>query len=166
MNQLMRFGFGAAIVMLVLFQIGREVAGGPLALTVAETGLSLCLLGILAALAIRVRDGVRLFVVVALALTGAEVALNPDGWATVRAGLLTSGFFLAFFCALTTLRNAASTSPAMESAGTYLARQPPGRRYLALSVGAQAFSILLNYGAINLLGGSVPGGDVGGRAPY
>lgn len=34
---------------------GAEVAGSPLALTVAETGLSLCLLGILAALAIRVR---------------------------------------------------------------------------------------------------------------
>lgn len=107
---------------------------------------------VVALLAWRLR-GQRLgFVVVALLITAALWAQGGDWTARVMAGFGSAAFIGAFFVALATLRSAAETSPAIRACGQYLAAQPPGRRYLALTLGGQAFSVLLNYGSIALLG--------------
>jgi hypothetical protein len=102
--------------------------------------------------ATRVR-GTRLgFIALAVVLTLITIHTLPDWLPRVEKGLGTAAFIGAFFCALNTLRNAAGSSPAIEKCGIFLAQQPPGRRYAALTVGTQAFALLLNYGAIALLG--------------
>jgi hypothetical protein len=63
--------------------------------------------------------------------------------------------YAAFFLALTTLRDAAETSPLVRRCGRHLVAQPPGRRYAALTAGAHVFGIILSYGAIELLAAMV-----------
>ena len=77
---------------------------------------------------------------------------NPEWLDIVARGLGAAAFIGAFFAALSTLRNVAQTCPAIQRAGTFLAGQRPGRRYAALTVGGQAFALLLNYGSLQLLG--------------
>ncbi|KAA8614103.1 hypothetical protein [Salipiger aestuarii] len=99
-----------------------------------------------------VRPGRKGFVVVAVALTAMLIWRVPD-WQEIVAQAMVSGTFIAaFFTALATLRSAAEPSPEIREAGSFLARQPPGRRYLALTLGGTAFALLLNYGSITLLG--------------
>ncbi|MGR3631141.1 MAG: hypothetical protein ACU0A8_03345 [Limimaricola soesokkakensis] len=107
---------------------------------------------VVALLAWRLRGRRLGFVVVALLVTAALWAQGGDWTARVMAGFGSAAFIGAFFVALATLRSAAETSPAIRACGQYLAAQPPGRRYLALTLGGQAFSVLLNYGSIALLG--------------
>lgn len=102
--------------------------------------------------AARVRGTRLVFIALAVALTMMTISTLPDWLNRIEKGLGTAAFIGAFFCALNTLRNAAGTSPAIEKCGVFLAQQPPGKRYAALTVGAQAFALLLNYGAIALLG--------------
>ena len=59
--------------------------------------------------------------------------------------------YAAFFLALTTLRDAAETSPLVRRCGRHLVAQPPGRRYAALTAGGHVFGIILSHGAIELL---------------
>lgn len=100
----------------------------------------------------QVRLARKAFVAVALLISIALFMTNPDWLPIVLRGMETAGFIGAFFAALSTLRNVAGTSPAIQRAGTFLAGQPPGRRYAALTVGGQAFALLLNYGSLQLLG--------------
>ncbi|WMS43543.1 hypothetical protein RDV64_03845 [Acuticoccus sp. MNP-M23] len=103
-------------------------------------------------LAFKVRAARLAFILAAAGLTVAVAILHDDWQDDVLRGLGVTAFIVAFFSALATLRNAAQTSPAIRTCGAFLASQPPGRRYAALSVGGQLFSLLLNYGAIALLG--------------
>lgn len=84
----------------------------------------------------------------ALGFVEDKAALFLDGW---RRGAVYGAFFLA----LTTLRDAAETSPLIQRAGRHLVAQPPGRRYAALAAGGHLFSIILSYGAIELLGAMI-----------
>lgn len=95
-----------------------------------------------------------IFIVIAAALTVAQFALRPfeAALAAVLEGGQLAAFIAAFFIALATLRQAADTSPAIRRCGHFLAQQPPGRRYAALTVGGTLFSLVLNYGSIALLG--------------
>jgi hypothetical protein len=63
--------------------------------------------------------------------------------------------YAAFFLALTSLRDAAETSPLVRRCGRHLVAQPPGRRYAALTAGGHIFGIILSYGAIELLAAMV-----------
>ena len=109
-------------------------------------------LAVVAILTVQVPRTRQAFVAVALALTLA-LALTDPGWTdAVLRGLGSAAFIAAFFSALSTLRNVAQSSPAIQAAGTFLSGQKPGRRYVALTVGGQMFALLLNYGAIQLLG--------------
>ncbi len=115
----------------------------------AKPVLVLLLVAILAA---QVRASRKAFVAVALGLTVA-LAFSTAGWQAVALdGLRSAAFIAAFFSALSTLRNVAQTSPAVQAAGRFLSGQRPGRRYAALTLGGQGFALLLNYGAIQLLG--------------
>lgn len=95
----------------------------------------------------------RAFVLVAIAVFLAGVATLPDWRAAAEAGLRSSIFIVAFFTSLITLRSVAAGSAAIMRCGHFLANQPPGRRYLALSAGGHLFGLILSYGAITLLGG-------------
>lgn len=97
----------------------------------------------------------RAFVVVGIALLAALYLLQADWYETFERGLVTAAFIAAFFVALSTLGNAAASSDSIRTCGRFLARQPPGRRYGALTVGGQLFSLLLNYGSLPLLGSMV-----------
>ncbi len=118
----------------------------------AEPLTTILVLALVAILTFQVRPSRKAFVVVALILSIALAATNPDWLAIVINGMSAAAFIGAFFAALSTLRNVAETSPAIQRAGTFLAEQKPGRRYAALTLGGQAFALLLNYGSIQLLG--------------
>jgi len=92
------------------------------------------------------------FVVAAVILVICAVLTNPAWPAMILAALKSAAFIAAFFAALTCLRFASASSPAIEQCGHFLAEQPPGRRYLALTVGGHLFALILNYGSISLLG--------------
>ena len=110
-------------------------------------------LALTALLTLQVAPGRRAFVAVAGVLTLALVWRDPEGWrAVVARAVASAAFIVAFFSALASLRSAAQQAAAIRAGGTFLALQPPGRRYLALTLGGQAFALLLNYGAIALLG--------------
>lgn len=74
--------------------------------------------------AAQVRFARKAFVVVALGLT---LALGTADWQeTVLEGLRAAAFIAAFFSALSTLRNVAQTSPAVQAAGRFLRVSGPG----------------------------------------
>jgi hypothetical protein len=123
--------------------------GGPIW---ADTAAALLLPVLIAIVAPRVRRGRLIFVAVALVLSGTALLTLPEGGTVLRDALARGAFIAAFFAALTSLRHAADGSPAIRTCGMYLAHQPPGRRYIALSMGGQMFALLLNYGSIALLG--------------
>ena len=95
----------------------------------------------------------RMFVITGAILFAIAFATRPDWLALVGRALASAAFVAAFFIAVGWLRNAAASSPAIDRSGRFLAEQPPGRRYLALTVGGQLFGLVLLYGAISLLGG-------------
>jgi hypothetical protein len=103
-------------------------------------------------LTVQVRLSRKVFVAVAALLSIALVVTNPNWREIILQGSAAAAFIGAFFAALSTLRTVAATSPAIERAGAFLAGQRPGKRYGALTIGGQAFALLLNYGSIQLLG--------------
>lgn len=109
---------------------------------------------VIALLTLRAARRGLIFVAIGVAFTIAQFALRPlpAALTAINDSLLLAAFIAAFFTALGTLRRAADTSPAIVRCGRFLAQQPPGRRYGALTVGGQLFSLVLNYGAIALLG--------------
>jgi len=86
------------------------------------------------------------------------LALLPAGGAVVGAGLARAGMLAALFAALATLRAAAEHAPGVVASGDALARQPPGSRYAAMTLGGHAFGIVLNFGVVQLLGPMIAAG--------
>lgn len=123
--------------------------GGPASLRHLAAALAVALIAILA---VQVRWTRRIFVFVGVTLVVAAWVSEPNWLASVEAALQRAAFIVGFFTALTTLRHAADTSSAIQTSGRFLALQPPGRRYGALTLGGHLFGLLLNYGAIALLG--------------
>lgn len=68
-----------------------------------------------------------------------------------REGLLRSSFLSSFILLMALLREGAVTSPAVGEVGTFLTRQPPGRRYLSVFTGSHFFAVLINLGVLSLL---------------
>ena len=93
------------------------------------------------------------FVALGIGLVAIALFTRADWLAITVKGLEQGGFIAAFFIALASLRGPAAASPAIERCGQYLASQPPGKRYLALTTGGHLFALILSYGAISLLGG-------------
>ena len=90
---------------------------------------------------------------VGIGMLGVIRATDPA--ALFLAGWRRGAAYGAFFFALTTLRDAAETSPLVRRCGRHLVAQPPGRRYAALTAGGHVFGIILSYGAIELLAAMV-----------
>ncbi|MWD28635.1 hypothetical protein E0K89_014205 [Aquicoccus sp. SCR17] len=108
--------------------------------------------GTLILLTPRVRLSRQLFVVVGAGLTAWLALTDPDWTDTVLRGIDTAAFIAGFYVALSTLREAAAESPSIQKGGAFLAGQPPPKRYLAMTLGGHLFALVLNYGAIVLLG--------------
>jgi hypothetical protein len=134
------------------------------AATLAAQLIHLPLAGPLAGLAILVflllefpnqrRYAQVLFVaLVGVGMIGIVAAAHPRG--LFLAAWERGAGYAAFFLALTTLRDAAETSPLVRRCGRHLVAQPPGRRYAALTAGGHVFGIILSYGAIELLAAMV-----------
>jgi hypothetical protein len=118
----------------------------------AEPAKPVLVLALVVVFTFQVRLSRKAFIAVAVVMSISLAVTNPDWLDIIVRGLGAAAFIAAFFAALSTLRNVARTSPAIQRAGTFLASQRPGRRYAALTLGGQAFALLLNYGAIQLLG--------------
>lgn len=133
-----------AMILLTILSLWQGPAwAGPVA--------GLVLVPMLALMAIRANPWRLIFLAVGVVLMIAAAATHPDWQAEILAALERGAFIGTYFAALATLRHAADTSPTIRTCGYYLAHQPPGRRYIALTAGGQAFALLLNYGAIPLL---------------
>ncbi|WP_102225747.1 hypothetical protein [Acidimangrovimonas sediminis] len=137
--------FLLAIVVLNLlhgFGVGEGTSGLADALSIA----------VLVLLAPRVRGSRHVFLALSVLIGGYCLFFLPDPMAVLKPALDQGSFIVAFFCALASLQHVASRSAAISRAATFLASQPSGRRYLALAFGAQVFALMLNYGALSLLG--------------
>ena len=88
-----------------------------------------------------------------LLIAGLVAVLNAaDPWGAWFAAWRRGAAYAGFFLALGALRFAAQHSAIILRCGQHLLSQPARRRYLALSAGGHLFSIILSYGAIDLLG--------------
>lgn len=135
----------AAVLLCVIW---GEYGGG----TPAAVLAGIFALGTVAAFSIGARASRLAFVVIGLMLVIWAV-LGHDDWpagigAAIRGGCL----IVALFTALSAIRSAAVTSVEIVETGRFLARQPPGLRYLALTIGGHLFGLILLYGSIALLG--------------
>lgn len=139
---------GLGLISVTVGMIFVEWGGGAAAAGVVPISALL----LLALLAPQVRLGRQVFVVIGIVMTVALALQYPDWTSVALTGLDKAAFICAFFCALASLRSVAQGSKAIRDAGQFLACQPPGRRYLALTFGGQMFALVLNYGAIALLG--------------
>jgi len=139
---------GLLFVLTTALVIVIEWGGGPVFGWAAAATTTLAL----AVLAARVRWSRRVFLLIGVTLFLIAITTRPDWLELTKAAFRTGCFIAAFFTALATVRSAASTSPAIQKCGWFLAEQPPGRRYLALTLGGHIFGLQLNYGAIMLLG--------------
>lgn len=95
---------------------------------------------------------VQLFVAIGIGLVFFAVGSLDDWQGAVLTALSRASFIAAFFTALTAIRSAAITDPSILECGRFLVSQPPGRRYIALTIGSHLFGLLLTYGSISLLG--------------
>lgn len=108
-----------------------------------------------------VRWSRRAFVILAGLMSAAALLWRDDGRTLIEGALISAGFILAFFVALSTLRTAAGGSASIRRCGLFLATRTPAKRYLALAAGGHLFSLVLNYGSISLLGTIVEQAEIG-----
>lgn len=132
------------VVLMVLF----EYTGNPALALVAS---------VLAVVAVTIFSfGVRasqfVFVMIAIALVFWAALTNTEWMAATALAAQRGAMVMALFTALTAIRNAAITEPAILGCGRFLARQRAGLRYTALTVGGHLFALILLYGSISLLG--------------
>ncbi|PSF11960.1 hypothetical protein C7H09_05225 [Marinobacter fuscus] len=71
---------------------------------------------------------------------------------TIANGVDRAAFFTFFLTSLAVLRESAKSSTLVRECGKALVNQPPARRYMLMSFGSHLFSIMLNIGALNVLG--------------
>ncbi|MDT0683343.1 hypothetical protein RM543_11650 [Roseicyclus sp. F158] len=139
---------GVLLVATTILVICHEWSG----LAVFALPAAVTTFGAIALLALRVAWSRRLYLLIGGALFAVVAAVLP-GWRDAAAAAFgTASFIAAFFTALMTIRSVAAGSPSIQACGMFLAQQPPGRRYLALTIGGHLFGLILSYGAISLLG--------------
>lgn len=94
----------------------------------------------------------QFFVVLAIGLGFFLWFTQRISWSEIATAIDRGAFFTFFLTSLSVLREAAGSSPLVRRCGTIMVNQPPGRRYLLMTVGAHLFSVMLNVGALNVLG--------------
>lgn len=76
---------------------------------------------------------------------------HPEPWLTARRAMDQAVFLMAFVLLVSLIQEAASTSASVEKVGRYLARQPGGRRFLAIFGGTMVMAVIFNMSTITLL---------------
>lgn len=94
-------------------------------------------------------------------LTALVAWRHPDPVAVVYTALEQAAFLMAFILLISLMQQAAMTSRAILDCGTYLTRQPPGRRYLAVFGGTHIMAHLFNLGVVSLLAPLIKRGTEG-----
>lgn len=118
----------------------------PLAKTLGR--VFLILLCVFIAPSFKLREWVLLIVASSLAM---GLYATENGTADIMFALDRAAFFAAFIYLVTLLKEAAERSSSVLKLGTYLTKQPGGRRYYSLAFGGHLMGVLLNFGAISLL---------------
>jgi len=95
-------------------------------------------------------------------LTGLIVWLHPEPMAAAYIALEQAAFLMAFILLVGLMQQAAMTSRAILECGTFLTRQPPGRRFLAVFGGTHIMAQLFNLGVVSLLAPLIKRGTEGG----
>lgn len=139
---------GALMVLTLVVSVPFEFTGAPVLAYLA----GLFAFAGLACFAPQVPRGAKLFLAIGIALLPVAFLMLEDAPSAVLTAVSRGSFIAAFFTALTAIRSAAITDPNILDCGRFLAGQPPGRRYLALTLGGHLFGLVLMYGAISLLG--------------
>lgn len=117
----------------------------------AQTAARAALIGffVLALPLVRMREGY--LIAVAVLLSALLAATGPAPLAGLGRGLDQAAFLVTFILSIGLLREAALTSPAILTCGLFMTRQPAGRRYIAVQLGASLMGALINLGALSLL---------------
>jgi hypothetical protein len=103
--------------------------------------------------------GARIMVAACLAATVATVFLLANPTTILSKGLSEAAFLVGLLAAVSLLRTPAETSPMIMQCGQLMVQQPPGRRFLVLSIGSHLIGVLLNFGVLTLLGTMVTRGN-------
>ncbi|MEO0363437.1 MAG: hypothetical protein AAF322_20105, partial [Pseudomonadota bacterium] len=143
------------------------VMGGELVhLALASTAVGrLVDIGVLAvALVAAPRFGVREAYLLTLCagLAALAFAVAPDPAAVIWTALDQAAFLMAFILLVGLIQQAGVTSTAVKECGLYLTRQPAGRRYFAIFLGANSMAQLFNLGVVSLLTPLIRRGGEGG----
>ena len=94
-------------------------------------------------------------------LTALIVWLHPEPVAAAYTALEQAAFLMTFILLIGLIQQAAMTSQAILECGTYLTRQPPGRRFLAVFGGTHMMAHLFNLGVVSLLAPLIKRGTEG-----
>ncbi|MBY6048377.1 hypothetical protein [Vannielia litorea] len=134
----------AVVALNFIHGLGVEAGTVPMAAALAVIAIALLARGL--------RGSRLVFLAISLGLTAWCLVMEDAPGEVLWPALERGSFIIAFFCALASLQHVAGRSPMIARAAAFLANQPPGRRYLALASGTQVFALMLNYGALSLLG--------------
>ncbi len=93
---------------------------------------------------------VRFLALTGIGMIGVLASAHP--WTLVLESWRRGASYGAFFLALSSLRDAAETSPLVRRCGRHLVAQPPGLRYAALTGRGHLFGVILSYDVIGLIG--------------
>lgn len=100
----------------------------------------------------------------AVVLAGLTLVYAPDPAAVFLVAMEQAGFLTAFIALIGLIQQAASTAPAIRECGLYLTRQPAGRRYFGVFLGAHFMAQLFNLGVASLLAPLIKGGSMANTA--
>jgi len=141
----------APLVVAILAVIALELVHTYAGLAWARGGAHLAMAAVV--IAALPRFGLREAYLLALsgALAAALYVWHPEPWAAALAALDQAVFLMAFLLAIMLTQEAALTSRSVERLGTFLARQPGGRRYVGMYTGTMTMSVLFNLGTLSLL---------------
>lgn len=142
-------------VIVIIGVVTRDVAS----LTWGRDAARAALLAFVALEARAVVRGGRIMLAVCTASALATWAWQPAPLSLLGRALDDGAFIVGLFAALSLLRDAAESSGLVQTCGGWMVRQPPGRRYLVLSVGSHLISLVLNFGVLPLLGTMVLKGN-------
>ncbi|CDK99945.1 conserved membrane protein of unknown function [Magnetospirillum gryphiswaldense MSR-1 v2] len=144
-----------ALLCVVAGAIAQPLGGGPWAGLAAAAAMALYLL--LEGWGCR-RNG-RIILALAVVATAATLIWHPEPLSLLARAGTAAAAIIGLFTALGFLREAAESSVLVQECGQLLVRQPPGRRYLALTLGSHVISLVLNFGVLPLLGTMVVKGN-------
>jgi len=118
--------------------------------TLEIAALALLAFSLLGLPAFDLRERYLLGVALIATLAAAWFAHEPQQ--VIGRAISQSCYLAAFMVLLSLLREAAVTSNSVLRLGKFVTRQPAGRRYLAIASGGHIISVVLNFGALSLLG--------------